>query len=151
MGTAVSVEFYSIDEIPDKFLKYAVIMARYKEKWIFVRHENRDTYEIPGGRRELVESIDDTANRELREETGACEYRIVPVCIYAVMWDGEPSYGALYFAEILELQPLPAESEIFEISFFDTLPDKLTYEAIQPALFEKVHIWFEENTKGDKK
>ena len=142
------VMFHEINEVSDELLKYAVIMARYRDKWIFVRHEDRDTYEIPGGRREPLESIDDTAKRELWEETGACKYSLELVCVYSVIWDDESSYGALYFAEVSELQQIPAGSEIFEIKYFDALPDKLTYEMIQPALFEKICVWLE--TKEDK-
>jgi len=140
-----SVQFYKSEEIADERLKYAVIMARYGGRWIFCRHKHRDTYEIPGGRREASENIDDTAKRELWEETGACRYSLEPICVYSVIWDDAPSYGGLYFAEVFELEPLPVESEIFELRYFDDLPEKMTYPAIQPILFEKVREWFGEN------
>ena len=62
------VKFYETAE--DSLLKFAVIISDTEGKWVFCKHKERDTYEIPGGRRETGESILETAWRELREETG---------------------------------------------------------------------------------
>lgn len=47
----VEVKFY--DSIDDKFLKFAVIISKTNGKWIFCKHKERDTYEVPGGHREI--------------------------------------------------------------------------------------------------
>ena len=78
----LEVKFY--DKIADELLKFAVIISRTKDKWVFYKHKERDTYEIPGGRREEGETILETANRELYEETGAIKYEITPICVYSV-------------------------------------------------------------------
>lgn len=62
----VEVKFF--DYVDDKLLKFAVIISKAKGKWVFCKHKDRDTYEVPGGHREKEELIFDTANRELREE-----------------------------------------------------------------------------------
>jgi len=81
----IIVKFHEHEQIPNKLLKFAVIfMARYKNKWIFCRHKERNTYEIPGGHREPDENIDHTAERELAEETGAVQFSIEPICFYSV-------------------------------------------------------------------
>ena len=72
------VKFY--DAVDDKLLKFAVIIARTNGKWVFCKHRERDTFEVPGGHREKGEPITDTARRELYEETGATEYTLKPVC-----------------------------------------------------------------------
>lgn len=62
--------FYKPNEISDDKLQIAVIAARYQGKWIFCRHKQRVTWEMPGGHKEQGETIEEAAKRELREETG---------------------------------------------------------------------------------
>lgn len=119
----------------DDKLKYAVIAAQYKGKWVFCKHKSRDTYEIPGGHREPGEEILDAAKRELYEETGAVEFDITPIAIYKV-----DDYGMLCYADIHKFTELP-DFEMERIDFFETIPEKNTYPLIQPALFEKA-LWF---------
>ena len=119
-------------------IKYAVIVARYRGKWILCRHKERTTWEIPGGHLEINETPDQAARRELWEETGTVKAELHPICIYSVQ-----DCGMLYFAEIEELGPIPETSEIKEIAFFDALPESLTYPHIQPALFHNVQNWLQ--------
>ena len=78
----VEVRFY--DNIDDSLLKFAVIIAKTDNKWVFCKHRERDTYEVPGGHREDGEVILETAKRELKEETGAVKFDIKPICVYSV-------------------------------------------------------------------
>lgn len=132
----MNVSFYPLSD--DKPLKYSVIVARYGCKWVFCRHKNRDTLEIPGGHIEKGETALQAARRELYEETGAAEYDITPVCIY-----GYSDYGMLFYAVIKRFEPL-LESEISGIVFADGLPQNLTYHAIQPWLFDRVIDYLKE-------
>ena len=61
----VEVKFY--DNVADEFLKFAVIISKTDNKWVFCKHKERETYEIPGGHREPGESILETAKRELQD------------------------------------------------------------------------------------
>ena len=56
----VEVKFY--DNVADEFLKFAVIISKTDNKWVFCKHKERETYEIPGGHREPGESVLETAN-----------------------------------------------------------------------------------------
>lgn len=129
------VNFY--DDVEDSLLKFAVIIAKHNGKWVFCKHKERDTWEVPGGHRELGEDILDTAKRELYEETGAIDFEIKPICIYSVIapnnFDGAESFGKLFFADIYSFEE-ELHSEIEKIAISDELPDNWTYPEIQPKL-----------------
>ena len=78
----LEVKFY--DTVNDELLKFAVIISQSNGKWVFCKHKERDTYEVPGGHREAGEDIFETAKRELQEETGAIKFEIKPICVYSV-------------------------------------------------------------------
>ena len=136
----LEVKFY--DNVPDELLKFAVIISKTAGKWIFCKHKERDTYEVPGGRRELGENIFDTAKRELREETGAVEFDIKPICVYSVKGKTrvnenteDESFGMLFIADVFSFEEL--HSEIEKILITDTLVEDWTYPLIQPKLIEE--------------
>lgn len=131
------VKFY--DRVDDGLLKFAVIIAKSNGKWVFCKHRDRETLEVPGGHREPGEQIEDTAERELQEETGAIDYTIVPICVYFVIRDdkdGEESFGMLYYADI-ETFERELHSEIEKIVLSEHLPENWTYPLIQPKLMEE--------------
>lgn len=87
----LKVNFY--ETVEDEKLKFAVILARTKGKWVFCKHKERDTWEVPGGHREPGEDILQTAKRELYEETGAVDFELRPVCVYSVADEAEEYAG----------------------------------------------------------
>jgi 8-oxo-dGTP diphosphatase len=135
----ISVNFFDPQFIPPEDLTYSVISARFKGKWILVRHNDRITWEIPGGHIEAGETPGEAAERELMEETGAGEFKIKCVATYSVEKEGRTGFGKLYFAEVTELGSIPDNSEIAEITLLETLPENLTYPDIQPYLFKRVN------------
>jgi 8-oxo-dGTP diphosphatase len=132
------VKFYDPSFAPDLKLTYSVIAAKYGNIWLFVRHQRRDTWEIPGGHIEKDETPDEAAGRELSEETGALDFKLECVATYVVIKNGETGYGRLYLADIFKLGPVPDISEIKEVKMMDSLPENLTYPDIQPLLFERM-------------
>jgi 8-oxo-dGTP diphosphatase len=132
------VIFFDPSYTPDVRLTYSVIAAKYGDKWIYVRHHKRNTWEIPGGHIEENETSDDAARRELMEETGAFDFKIECVATYSVLKDGKTGFGRLYLADIFKLGQVPDISEIAEIKILDSLPDNLTHPDIQPHLYKKV-------------
>ena len=131
------VRFYEYGAVEDSLLRFAVILARADGKWVFCKHRERTTLEVPGGHREPGETVDRTAARELREETGAAEFTLQPVCVYSVIRDdADESFGGLYAAEIGSFEEM--HSEIERIVLLDQPPeDNWTYPEIQPELLKE--------------
>ena len=136
----IEVNFY--DHVSDDLLGFAVIISKTSGKWVFCKHKERDTYEIPGGHRESGESMIDTAKRELMEETGAIDFDIKPICAYSVkgktrinQTDEDVNYGMLFIADIVSFGELHSEME--KILITDRLVENWTYPLIMPQMLEE--------------
>ena len=137
----IKVNFY--EHVDDSLLKFAVIISKTNGKWVFCKHKERDTYEIPGGHREKGEPILETAKRELKEETGAIDFTMKPVCVYSVIGRtrvnenaNDESFGMLFTADIVSFEP-QLHSEMEKVIFSENLIDNWTYPSIQPELIEE--------------
>jgi len=132
----INVAFHKLNEyIGD--LKYVVIPSKHNGKWVFVRHQDRTTWEFPGGHIEEGEHPDDAASRELKEESGAVHFKIAPLFNYSVDRAGEISYGRIYYANIEELSDCNA-FEMEEVIMTDKLPKNLTYPIIMKSILGRV-------------
>ena len=140
VGKMIEVKFY--DQVADELLKFAVIISKTKGKWVFCKHKERNTYEVPGGHREQNEAILETAKRELMEETGALDFIIFPICVYSVTGKnkvnetGEETYGMLFYADIKTFEN-ELHSEMEKVLITDMLVENWTYPLIQPKLIEE--------------
>ncbi|MBE5802535.1 MAG: NUDIX domain-containing protein [Clostridiales bacterium] len=139
------IEVFFPEEVEADRLQFSVIVAKMNGQWIFVRHQDRNTLECPGGHREEGETPEEAARRELWEETGATAFHLTEIGPYGVRRyreDGSVglSFGMLYKAEIETLGPIPQESEIAEIHLMDTLPESWTYPDIQPHLLRQAWL-----------
>lgn len=142
MGINSMVEVRFHESVADNLLKFAVIISRSNGKWVFCKHKERDTYEVPGGHREANETILETAQRELQEETGAVDFEIKPICVYSVKGKtrinenvDDETFGMLFIANVFSFEKI--NSEIEKIILVDDLVDNWTYPLIQPKLIEE--------------
>jgi 8-oxo-dGTP diphosphatase len=143
------VKFHPLDSITSSRLKFAVICAEFDNQWIYVRHKDRSSWELPGGHREPDEDIYATAKRELFEEAGATDYALFSIAEYSVALNKKsaPSFGRLFYAQIKFLDTKP-DSEIKEVDVYQIPPAIQTYPHIQPKLFQKILAWKKETRTG---
>lgn len=120
--------------IPEPQLTYVVMAATYRLEWIFVRHRDRVTWEMPAGHIEAGETPDQAAVRELFEEAGVLRSSLSHLCDYAVTARGNTEYGRLYLVKVEEMEP-QLEYETAEVLLSGELPSKLTYPEVQRILF----------------
>lgn len=125
-------------------IAFVVIFTKYQDKWVYAWHKQRQSYEHPGGHVEAGETPLQAAKRELYEETGITDCRIVPLWDYEQLGEhGENvNNGRAYLAIVSALGELP-ESEMSKVELFDTVPDPYTYDTEEEkADLEKIErMW----------
>ncbi|MDR2514899.1 MAG: tRNA (adenosine(37)-N6)-threonylcarbamoyltransferase complex ATPase subunit type 1 TsaE [Christensenellaceae bacterium] len=127
---------YEIGTLPS--YKYVTTLSRVPGGWLFGRHRARGRWEAQGGHIEAGETPLAAAKRELYEESGALEYKLVPICdstFGAKPYEGEG--GRLFWAEISRLGPLP-QSEIAEVAVFRDLPEDLGFPELMRTFLRQV-------------
>jgi len=135
MSKEVEISLLPPGSVKASDLTYVVIGAREAGKWIFVRHEERDTWELPAGHIEPGEDPDHAAQRELFEETGTTGAELQHLHDYVVRINGTADFGRLYLAGVNERGPLP-DSEIGEIQLSATTPGPATYPEAHTAFID---------------
>ena len=133
----VTTRLIESELLEDQKLTYVVMGARYQDKWIFVRHRDRQTWEMPAGHIEAGESADRAAVRELFEEAGVVKSSLEVICDYEVTVGTRAEYGRLYGVNVYEMEP-QKEFEIEELLLSSDLPRSLTYPDVQTILFQRV-------------
>ena len=107
-------------------IEFVNCLAHQDNEILFCKWRDNDIWTLPGGRAEPGETAEETAHRELLEETGATLKNLEMLCyIHCFMFDLE-YWGIAYFGEIEALgNPLDLE-EVSEASLFSHFPENLT-------------------------
>lgn len=132
MEKLLEVKLYKLGSVDESEYTRVVVVSKYNGKYVYCRHKQRNTWEIPGGHIETGEDWLTAAKRELYEETGATEVKLEPICVYSIT-----KYALLCYADIIKMGALP-ESEIKEVALFDDQPNDLTYPEAHTIFYNKV-------------
>ena len=146
----MEIKFYNQNALGKK--KYSIIIPLYEGKLVLVKHEKRDTLELPGGHIEKGETAEMAAKRELYEESGATSFELTYLCDYSVERDGDLGYGSVFMAAINKFGNLP-NFEMDDKFLVGEITENLTYPEIQGEFIRKYLVKNGENFefKGEKK
>ncbi|MDQ0196915.1 RNA deprotection pyrophosphohydrolase [Neobacillus ginsengisoli] len=82
--------------------KHVLVICQYGEAWLLTNHKERGL-EFPGGKMEIGESLDEAAQREVYEETGAILGKLQPIGSYRVT-DCKGSFvKAIFWGKVIKL------------------------------------------------
>ncbi|MCS5423165.1 MULTISPECIES: NUDIX hydrolase [Psychrilyobacter] len=138
----MQIKFYNQNALDKK--KYSIIIPLYEGKLVLVKHEKRDTLELPGGHIEKGETAEMAAKRELYEESGATSFELTYLCDYSVEKNGDLGYGSVFMAAINKFGNLP-NFEMEDKFLVGEIPENLTYPEIQGEFIRKYLVKNGEN------
>jgi 8-oxo-dGTP diphosphatase len=84
--------------------EHVLVICRFYGQWLLTKHKTRG-WEFPGGKRELGETLEQAAVREVGEETGALVKSLKYIGEYEVTNTEGTFVKAIFFAEIEALLP----------------------------------------------
>ena len=113
-------------------LTWVVVVVQHGGQYLLLHNHIRQQWEIPGGGIEAGEHPDDTARREVQEETSQVvrELRCQGVFKVRLQSDGRHEYGVLYTGTIQELLPFIHNEESDRICLWtpgETLDDDFSH------------------------
>lgn len=91
---------------------HVLVICQYRNKWLLTKHKKRGI-EFPGGKREVGETIEDAARREVLEETGAKLNNLRQIGAYEVVDEQSTFTKAIFYAQV---DVLTEQNHYFETS-----------------------------------
>lgn len=82
----------------DREPQHVLVICRFEGRWLLTNHKERG-WEFPGGKGEQGESLEETARREVYEETGAILKSLEFIGEYEVCLDNERFVKAVFYGE----------------------------------------------------
>ncbi len=104
-------------------IEFVNCLAHQENQILFCQWRDNDIWTVPGGRVEPGETVEETAHRELLEETGATLKNLEVLCyIHCFMYDLE-YWGLAYLGEIETLGSPLDLNEVSEARLFTHFPE----------------------------
>lgn len=97
-------------------VKHVFVICEYGNGWLLTKHKKRGL-EFPGGKRELGETLEESARREVFEETGAILSSLVQLGEYRVQDLKETFVKAIFWGKVEQIEE--------KSSYFETLGPKI--------------------------
>jgi 8-oxo-dGTP pyrophosphatase MutT (NUDIX family) len=106
-------------------LTFVLVVAKLNGRHVWQFNPERNQWEIPGGGIEPNENPDDTAVRELFEETSQTAKTMQCKGMFKIQLEPDKrfEFGLLYEAELESLAPLVVNSEASRLHLWDLLED----------------------------
>lgn len=147
-GNGGSVKLAFLSDSFSKQANHVFVICRYKDHWLLTKHKIRG-WEFPGGKREQGETLEETAIREVEEETGAQIKSLQFIGEYEVTNKENSFVKAIYFAEVETLMgkedyletngPVLIDGDLLTERFQETYSFIMKDKVVEKAL-EKIRI-----------
>ncbi|NQX60672.1 NUDIX domain-containing protein [Paenibacillus qinlingensis] len=130
-----------------------LIFAFYQGKLVLARHHSRG-WELPGGTREVGETVIQTVMREMYEETGGELASIERIGQYLIFENDSLAFVKnVYISNVSILRELPGGFETNGVMLVDTIPNQLEImndPTFSPLLKDNVYLivseWIKEHS-----
>ena len=117
--------FLHFGDLPENVgkIEFVNCVAHQQNQILFCKWRDNDIWVLPGGRVDPGETAEETAHRELLEETGATLKSLEVLCyIHCFMYNLE-YWGIAYFGKIKELGTPSDLNEVSEAKLFSDFPE----------------------------
>jgi 8-oxo-dGTP diphosphatase len=138
-----TVRFSLLNDSFSKQADHVFVICRFFDQWLLTKHKERG-WEFPGGKRELGESIEEAAIREVDEETGAKLKSLHFIGEYEVTNKENSFVKAIYYAEVETLStketyletngPVLIGGDLLSLRFQDTYSFIMKDRVVEIAL-----------------
>lgn len=134
--------------------KHVLVICRYRDNWLLTDHKRRG-WEFPGGKKEPEETLEQSARREVFEETGGIIEKLYPIGEYEVSDHTSTFVKTIFYGSIKEIYrkesyletngPVLEEGDILERRFLDfysfIMKDDIVEKSIKHiSKFEEIKI-----------
>lgn len=109
----------------DAPLTWVMMIAKHRGHYLLLYNPQREQWENPGGGIQAGEHPDETAHRELMEETSQIASSLVCKAVFKMRFqpDLRIEYAVLYAVEVAEIREHTPNEEAEKIALYDSLDD----------------------------